>query len=135
MNRRIEAMLAMVMALGSVAALAQAPAAGAPDLKRGKLLFIQCRACHELQEGLPHKVGPNLFAAIGAKAASLDDFNYSAALRGANLTWDEATLDRWIEKPSAVVPGNAMAFAGVANPKDRAALIAYILAETRGKKK
>ena len=56
-------------------------------------------------------------------------------MRGANLTWDEATLDRWIEKPSAVVPGNAMAFAGVANPKDRAALIAYILSETRGTKK
>ena len=60
-----------------------------------------------------------------------EGFAYSPALKGAALTWDRATLDRWIEKPSAVVPGNSMAFAGVANPKDRAALIAYIEASRR----
>ena len=42
-------------------------------------------------------------------------------------------MDRWLEKPSAVVPGNAMAFAGIANPKDRAALIAYMESETKKK--
>jgi cytochrome c len=42
-------------------------------------------------------------------------------------------LDRWLEKPSAVVPGNAMAFSGIANPKDRAALLAYIVSETTTK--
>jgi cytochrome c len=102
-----------------------------PDLKRGKLLFIQCRACHELKEGEPNKVGPNLHGLIGRKAASLSDFSYSAALKGLDLTWTPATLDKWIERPSAVAPGTAMAFAGIASPTDRAALIAYLVAETQ----
>jgi cytochrome c len=126
--------LAMVAATMAGAAQAQAPAAGsdpAADLKRGRLLYIQCRACHELKADQPHKVGPNLHGMLGRKAAAAEGFAYSAALKGANLTWDKATLDKWIEKPSAVVPGNAMAFAGVANPKDRAALIAYIEAESK----
>ncbi|MCU0759029.1 MAG: cytochrome c family protein [Steroidobacteraceae bacterium] len=126
--------LAMVAATMAGAVQAQAPAAGADpaaELKRGRLLYIQCRACHELKADQPHKVGPNLHGMLGRKAAAAEGFAYSAALKGANLTWDKATLDKWIEKPSAVVPGNAMAFAGVANPKDRAALIAYIEAESK----
>jgi cytochrome c len=126
--------LAMVAATMAGAVQAQAPAAGgdpAAELKRGRLLYIQCRACHELKADQPHKVGPNLHGMMGRKAAAAEGFAYSAALKGANLTWDRATLDKWIEKPSAVVPGNAMAFAGVANPKDRAALIAYIEAESK----
>ena len=127
--------VSIALAFLAAAGLAPVPAAAqdAPDLKRGKLLYIQCRACHDLAEGEPHKVGPNLFGFLGRPAASAEDFTYSPALRGAKLTWDRATLDRWLEKPSAVVPGNAMAFAGIANPKDRAALIAYIESETTRK--
>lgn len=124
--------------LGALSAVppvrAQAPAAAAapaPDLKRGRLLYIQCRACHELKAGEPHKVGPNLHGFIGRKAAALPEFAYSPALKGANLTWDRATLERWLEKPSAVVAGNSMAFAGIPNAADRASLIAYLEAESR----
>ena len=53
-----------------------------------------------------------------------------SALLKANLVFDKSTLDRWIEKPSAVVPGNAMAFAGVPAAEDRAALINYIEKES-----
>jgi len=109
-----------------------APAAApAPDLKRGKLLFIQCRACHELKAGEPNKVGPNLHGLIGRKSASVADFNYSAALKGLNVTWDPVTLDKWIERPSALAPGTAMAFAGIASATDRASLIAYLVQETQ----
>jgi cytochrome c len=111
---------------------AQQPAAPAPDaeFKRGRLLYIQCRACHELKLDQGHKVGPNLAGVMNRKAAAAEGFAYSPALQGASLTWDRATLDKWLEKPSAVVPGNTMAFAGIANPKDRAALIAYIESES-----
>jgi len=114
---------------------AQQPAAAAPDadFKRGRLLYIQCRACHELKADQGHKVGPNLAGFINRKGASAEGFAYSPALKGATITWDRATLDRWLEKPSAVVPGNAMAFAGIANPKDRAALITYIESESATK--
>jgi cytochrome c len=133
------AVAAAVVVAGLVAPPAQAQsattaapaAAPAPDLKRGRLLYIQCRACHELKDGEPNKVGPNLHGFIGRKAASVADFAYSPALKAANLTWDRATLERWLEKPSAVVPGNSMAFAGISSAADRASLIAYLEAESK----
>ena len=115
---------------GLAVAASLARADDAADLKRGKLLFIQCRACHDLQPDAAAKVGPNLYGIIGRKAASVDDFAYSPALAKANIVFDKATLERWIEKPSAVVPGNAMAFAGVPAAEDRAALIKYIEKES-----
>ncbi len=121
-------------ALASVTlAQAPAPAAESPEMKRGRILYIQCRACHDLKPG-PHKVGPNLAGIVGRPAAAATGFNFSAALKASKLTWDRATLDRWIEKPSALVPGNTMAFAGIANPKDRKALLDYIEAESRAAK-
>ena len=129
-----------LLALQAAVVVAQTPAPAAspavavtdtPEYKRGRLLFIQCRACHEVKAGMPAKVGPSLHGLIGAKSAHVEGFTYSAALRAANLTWDRATLDRWLERPSAVVPGNSMAFAGVANPKDRAALLTSLEVETR----
>ena len=102
------------------------------EYKRGKLLYIQCRACHDLQPSEIEKIGPNLAGLMGRKAAADAAFAYSPALQAAasKLIWDKATLDRWIEKPGAVVPGNTMAFAGISNPADRAALLAYLEAET-----
>lgn len=122
--------LVALVACQSVTVFGQTAVADAADLKRGKLLYIQCRACHELKADQPHKVGPNLAGLLGSKAASAEDFSYSSALTAAELTWDAKTLDRWLEKPSAVVPGNSMAFSGIANPKDRASLLAYIFSET-----
>ncbi|MCP5471839.1 MAG: c-type cytochrome [Steroidobacteraceae bacterium] len=126
----------MVLAMAMTAAVqAQQPAAeadaAAAELKRGRLLYIQCRACHELKAGEPHKVGPNLHGIMDRKVAAAQGFAYSAALKGASLVWNRETFDKWLEKPSAVVPGNSMAFAGIASPKDRAALIAYIAAESK----
>ena len=134
MMKRIQRdILVALVASQSVTVFGQTAAAEAAGLKRGKLLYIQCRACHELKADQLHKVGPNLAGLQGSKSASAEDFAYSSALRAANLTWDLETLDRWLEKPSAVVPGNAMAFSGIANPKDRAALLAYIVSETTTK--
>ena len=134
MMKRIQrVILVALVASQSVTVFGQTAAAEAADLKRGKLLYIQCRACHELKADQPHKVGPNLAGLLGSKGASAEDFAYSSALRAANLTWDLETLGCWLEKPSAVVPGNAMAFSGIANSKDRAALLAYIVSETTTK--
>jgi cytochrome c len=101
-----------------------------PEYKRGRLLYIQCRACHDLQPSAVQKVGPNLSGIMGQRAGQVEGFSYSAALSSSKIVWDKATLDRWIEKPGAVVPGNIMAFAGFANAADRAALIRYIEIES-----
>jgi cytochrome c len=47
-------------------------------------------------------------------------------MKGANKTWDEATLDVYLTDPKAAVPGNKMAFAGLPQAEDRANVIAYL---------
>ena len=105
--------------------------AAEPDPARGKRLFLQCRACHELKAGDPHKVGPNLHGMFGTRAASAPDFQFSEALKKSGITWTEQTLDAWLARPTDLVPGTIMAYAGLQNEADRRALIAYLAAETR----
>ncbi|MEZ5530883.1 MAG: cytochrome c family protein [Steroidobacteraceae bacterium] len=105
------------------------------QLKRGRLLFTQCQACHQVKPGAPSLLGPNLAGIMGRKAASAPGFKYSSALAKSGLTWNAATLDKWLARPSTLVPGNTMAFAGLPKAEDRAAVIAWLAAETAPKKK
>lgn len=126
---------AVAMATG---AWAQAPAATAPGAaaaaapaanleRRGQRLFLQCQACHSLTREPEGKIGPPLAGVVGRKAASAPGFaGYTKALQGAGLTWDEATLDRWLTQPSTLVPGTAMVFVGLPKPEDRQAIVAYL---------
>jgi len=120
----------LALAQGQATAQATAPADQSAEFKRGRLLYIQCRACHDLQPSPVEKVGPNLAGIMGRSAGTDAEFADSPALKASKLVWDKATLDRWLEKPSALAPGNTMAFAGIANPADRAALIRYIEIES-----
>jgi cytochrome c len=106
-------------------------AAAAVQAKRGRLLYLQCRACHELQPAGAALAGPHLGDLMGRKVAAVVGFAYSAALRGQAFAWDRARLDAWLAAPGKVVPGNTMAFAGIASAEDRAALIAYLESATR----
>jgi len=42
------------------------------------------------------------------------------------IVWTPETLDKFITDPQALVPGNRMPYAGMANAGDRADLIAYL---------
>lgn len=97
----------------------------------GEVAFLQCRACHNLAEGQPNLVGPNLHGIFGAKAGSKEGFAYSPALSGSGIVWDRETLDKWIEAPAAVVPGSKMAYAGMKDAERRAALLDYLEEATR----
>ncbi|AXU20589.1 cytochrome c family protein [Novosphingobium sp. THN1] len=96
------------------------------DPVAGKKIFMRCVACHAVQPGAGAKMGPNLAGVVGRKAAAAPGFKYSAAMQKAKLKWDEATLDKWLTRPSALVPGTSMAFAGLPNAADRANVIAYL---------
>lgn len=100
------------------------------DAEAGKRIYILCQSCHTINEGGNNKVGPNLYGVYGAVAAGVDGFVYSEALQGAGIVWDEATLDKWIEKPVGLVPGTTMLFAGVKDKQQRADLIAYMRQNT-----
>jgi cytochrome c len=86
----------------------------------------RCRTCHTTDEG-DNRLGPSLYKVIGREAGSLPDYGYSSAMVDAGLTWDEETLDRFIEDPNAVVPGNNMKpYPGVSSPEVRAKIITYL---------
>ena len=100
------------------------------DIEKGKVAFEQCAACHSL-DGSGNDDGPTLKGVIGRKAGSLEDFRYSAAMKRSDVTWDAATLDKYIADPQAFIPGNRMAFAGIAEGAQREDLIAYLAVATR----
>ena len=100
------------------------------DVEKGKVAFEQCAACHSL-DGSGNDDGPTLKGVIGRKAGSLEDFRYSAAMKRSDVTWDAATLDKYIADPQAFIPGNRMAFAGIADSSQRDDLIAYLAVATR----
>ncbi len=55
---------------------------------------------------------------------------YRSALKAKGGNWTEANLDKWVKSPADYAPGNSMAFAGIANAKDRADLVAYLKTKT-----
>ncbi len=124
------AALGVYVAAGVTSAAAHAEAlearVAAANETRGQLLFLQCKACHDLNPALPHKVGPNLNGVIGRKAGTVEGFQFSEPMRESGLTWDLATLDAFLRLPGSVVPGSGMAFAGIANDADRASLLRYL---------
>ena len=98
------------------------------DMKRGRILFLQCRACHSLTpDDTEGKIGPSLAGVFGRTAASAEHYTgYSAALREAGHTWDSETMNRWIAGPSAMVPGTSMVFAGIDDDGQRDLLVRYL---------
>ena len=108
----------------TVAMIAALPAAAmAADPENGKTVFNKCKACHQVDK---NAVGPHLGGVVGRKAASVEGFAYSDALKKSDLTWDEATLDKWLAAPSKLVPGTKMIFAGIKDDGERGDLIAYL---------
>ncbi len=113
-------------AAASLLAALTSAAARADPAMRGKLLFLQCASCHDVTPGASAKIGPSLYGVVGRPAGSLPGYAYSPAMKAQTFVWDEKMLDRWLTKPTDVVPGTAMGFGGVAKDADRAAIIAYL---------
>jgi cytochrome c len=123
--RRKEKYAAAVMLAASIsAALAETAWAGelTPGTARGE---TTCETCKDGHSPDKNDVGPRHRGVFGRKAASLPDYDYSDALKSANIVWNEETLDQWLTNPQAVVPGAKMFF-HLDNPQDRADVIAYL---------
>jgi len=113
--------------------LAVPAAMAAGDAKRGAQLFGQCTACHSIQPG-EHQTGPSLAHVWNHKAGSVQGFmRYSDALKAAGLTWNEATLDKWLASPEKLIPGTSMTFPGIKDRQAREDVIAYLKAADENK--
>ncbi len=110
----------------AVSVMAQAGGAQADgDVAKGKQVFKKCAICHDVRPG-KHKIGPSLHGIFGTKAGDVKGFRFSPAMKKSGLTWDEATLDKYLENPRKVVKGTRMVFAGLKSKKDRENVIAYL---------
>jgi cytochrome c len=113
----------LVIAAMALAVLLAGASDAKPDAVRGRALFERrCTGCHAL-DGL--KAGPPLRGVFGRAVARDPRYPYSDALKNARFSWDEATLDRWLTDPEAVVPGNDMSFR-LDSPAERADIVAYL---------
>ena len=111
----------------AVAMIAAVPAAAlAADADAGKMVFNKCKACHQAGPGAKNAVGPVLNGIVGRKAGTIADFTYSDAVKNSGVTWDEASIDKWLQGPSKMIPGTKMIFAGVKDDTDRANVIEYL---------
>ncbi|HJW11091.1 MAG TPA: c-type cytochrome, partial [Albitalea sp.] len=106
-----------------MALVVAAPAGAAPDPVRGEQLYTRCLACHALAFD---RVGPHHCGLFGRPAGSVPGFDYSAAMKKSRIVWNDKTLDRFLTRPLKMVPGSSMTYDGVADPNDRADLIAYL---------
>ena len=123
-NAFVSGVVACVIVAGTcvaAAALAEVTALQGDPI-RGKTLYAACTGCHSVDD---NDLGPRHRGVVGRRAGSVEDYSYSPALKNSGLTWDEATLDRWLTNPSALVPGTKMFFKLDA-AQDRADVISYL---------
>ena len=109
--------------LAGALCVTMAIAASATDAGRGREAFEKrCTGCHTLDK---IKVGPRLRGVYGRQAGKDPEFMYSDAVKGASVTWEESTLDRWLLDTESVIPGNDMTFR-LNDADERGDIIAYL---------
>ena len=110
----------------ALAGLAAASSARAQDAAAGEAVFKKnCAICHTTEAG-KNKIGPSLAGVVGRKAGSVPNYTYSEANKNSGATWDEQTLETYLQGPTKFIPGTKMIFAGLKNPDDRKNVIAFL---------
>jgi cytochrome c len=111
--------------LAAAAGVSSAYADG--NIDAGQKSFVgKCVACHRVGPEAKNAVGPALNGVLGRKAGTVAGYEYSDANKKSALTWDEATLVKYLKAPQTVVPGTKMTYAGNNNEQDVLDLIAYL---------
>ena len=113
-----------ILVLALLGSLASAPALAQDN---GQAAFNNaCRTCHTMKKG-DNRLGPSLAGVFGRKAGSLSGYIYSSSMRQSGITWDAASLDRFIADPDLVVHGNNMKpFGGLRDAAQRRAIVEFL---------
>ena len=109
--------------VGALAAALATSAPAAPDAARGEQVYGRCLACHALAVD---RVGPRHCGLFGRRAGSVAGFAYSPAMKNSAIVWGDKSLDAFLAAPMKAMPGTAMTYDGISDPKERADLIAYL---------
>ncbi len=92
--------------------------------------FNKCKACHTPDQGGANRIGPNLFEVVGSTLGSKEGYSYSSAMASKGGAWSYDALNAFLESPANTVPGTKMTFAGIRTVEERAAIIAYLRAQS-----
>ncbi|PVZ16515.1 MULTISPECIES: cytochrome c family protein [unclassified Pseudomonas] len=104
--------------------------AGPGNVENGQKLFTRtCGGCHKAGPDARNSFGPQLNGIIGRHAGALPDYSYSAQMKAAGFTWDEARLKAYLAAPDKVVPGTKMYFWGLTDEQKVADILAYLKAQ------
>ncbi len=103
------------------------PLLASADAESGRQLFEKtCVKCHIATSEPETSKRPNLWNVVGRPKASDIDVDYSDVMKAAGGTWTLEELNAFVLHPTLTLPGTTMEFAGVADEKERADLIAYL---------
>lgn len=87
-----------------------------------KLFKKKCGICHKMDKNAG---GPKLKGVIGRKAGSTDFAKYKA-LKGADFTWNEKNMDKWLADPKKFIGKKTSMPGKIKKKEERAAIIAYL---------
>jgi cytochrome c len=97
------------------------------DIGKGHEISHKCEQCHDLSNGGPNKIGPNLWGIVdAARGTGRNGFDFSSAMKAKGGTWTYDELFKFLKSPGAYIPGTKMTFAGLPSAQDRIDMIAYL---------
>lgn len=122
-NLRVEPIDAATFAAARQRGESETSSLSPGDPARGKVIFEKrCTGCHAMDVD---REGPRLAGVFGRKAGTVPGFDYSNGLKNSGLTWDEATLEKWLADPDLMVPDTTMDFL-IPKVQERSDVIAYL---------
>ena len=94
----------------------------------GRKVGRGCVACHAIaKEGSAYRTAaPTLWNIVGRQKASVEGYDYSAAMLNDEGAWSYEALNSFLAEPYQYLPGTMMNFCGIEDDGRRAALIAYL---------
>lgn len=97
------------------------------DVAAGARFFERkCSQCHDGDKNGAHAKGPLLWNVFGRRAGTIPGFEFSPAMKAADVVWDFATPDYYLADTERAVPGQAMNFVGITDPMLRAAVVVHL---------
>lgn len=109
----------LTMSAGGAAGQASTQVSGEAVYRRA------CASCHSIEAGV-NRSGPSLAGISDRAAGAVRQFRYSDAMSSSPVVWTDVQLDAFLTNPRGAMPGNRMAYPGLAGPEDRAAVIRYL---------
>lgn len=98
----------------------------------GQLEFQRkCSVCHTLTPDGANRAGPTLYDVFGRRAGTLRGYEYSNAIKEADIIWNSETISRLFDEgPDIMIPGTKMPLQRLKSIDRRAELVEFLRVAT-----